>query len=471
MGIMQNSAQLPPMPLFDQNNINKTHIAKSERFNSEFNIDPNLLSGFFGIPDDPNNPEELKKQALALQCQILELLEIESRRNKNDTSLNNNLKNIFNKYENIALILKNIFQRYMKSKESNEERDQNFKKTLDEKNDELNTLRIINNNYDQAIKIYEKRDKTEIEKEYLEKLRQNAVLESQLAKLKRKYYILVEDEKQLREYVEMNDKYNLEKEKNLKETIIKLKEWKSLLTYYLRFLNEKLRKSVDKEKFDLLFDENKYLREKNSELTLRDISVTKEMIQTQTLMLKYKDLEDSYFNMQEGKYDAEIELSYLKKRIQELDPNYYNEQNAFRKLVGKLSLLNMTFEQIRNAFIIIPNAIDKNNKKTDNRMIHGNIYDDLYFIKGLNSSNSYITKKHFENCLRYDLGIKEKDLSKADLFLIYKVLNCDNEEMVDLRKFMKQIEQCSITEHTKQHSEFQILEQLVKCVKKKIKAY
>ena len=65
------------------------------------------------------------------------------------------------------------------------------------------------------------------------------------------------------------------------------------------------------------------------------------------------------------------------------------------------------------------------------------------------------------------MGIKEKDLSKADLFLIYKVLNCDNEEMVDLRKFMKQIEQCSITEHTKQHSEFQILEQLVKCVQEK----
>ena len=147
-----------------------------------------------------------------------------------------------------------------------------------------------------------------------------------------------------------------------KNTITKLKEWKSLLTYYLRILNDKLKKSVDKERFDLLFDENKYLREKNSELTLRDISVTKEMIQTQTLMLKYKDLEDSFYLMQEGKYDAEIELSYLKKRLQELDPNYYNEQNAFRKLVNELSLLNISFEQIKNAFIEILRGIEDSMK-------------------------------------------------------------------------------------------------------------
>ena len=470
LGIIQNYTQLPPVPLYDPNNIKKTNLANSSRFNSQFNIEYNLLSNLFGIPTDMNNLEELKKQILALQSQILELLEIEARRTNNDNSLNKNLNLLFNKYENIALLLKTIFERYMKSKELNQEKESELQKILDEKEDELKTLRIINFNFDEALKIYEKREKSETEKAFLEKLRQNAILESQLSKLKRKYYILVEEERQLREYIEMNDKYNLEKEKNMKETIIKLKEWKSLLTYYLRFLNDKLRKSVDKERFDLLFDENKYLREKNNELTLRDISVTKEMIQTQTLMLKYKDLEDSYFNMQEGKYDAEIELSYLKKRLQELDPNFYNEQNAFRKLVNKLSLLNLSFEQIRNAFIDIPNQndkSDKNNKNNKNRMINGNIYDDLYFLKGLNSSNSYITKKHFEECLRYNLGITENDLNKTDLYLIYKSLNCDDEDIIDLRKFMKQIEQTSISEHTKQNSEIEILEKLIKCVQEK----
>ena len=467
---LQNINQLPPMPQFDERNINNTKTGKSSRFNSKINLDINLLNDFFVIPNNTNDPDELKKQLLALQCQILELLEIESRRNNNDTNLNNNLKVLFNKYENIALILKNIFNRYMESKESTEKKVENMQKIIEDQSAELETLQKINQTYDDSIKIYEKKNNTETEKEFLEKLRQNAILESNLTKLKRKYYCLVEEEKKLREYVEMNDKYNLEKEKNMKETIIRLKEWKSLLTYYLRFLNDKLRKSVDKERFDLLFDENKYLREKNNELTLRDINVTREMIQTQTLMLKYKDLEDSYFNMQEGKYDAEIELSYLKKRLQELDPNFYNEQNAFRKLVNKLSLLNISLEQIKNTFIDIPNDNNNKNKDNKNRMINGNIYDDLYFLKGLNSSNSYITKKRFENCLRYDLGITESDLNKTDLYLIYKVLNCEDEEIIDIRKFMKQIEQCSITEHTKQNSEVQILEKLIKCVQEKNKS-
>ena len=463
-GIIMNLDQLPPVPLYDKTNTNNTNLSKSFRLNTQFKIDLKLLNSLFGIPNDSKDSEELKKQLAALESQIIELLEIETRRNNNDTNLNNNLKVLFNKYENIALILKNIFQRYMESKKTYESEEDSFKKKIDELSTELAILKTHNKTYEETIQLIEKKDISEIEKKILEKIRQNAVLEADLEKLKRKYYSLVEEEKQLREYVENNDKYNLEKEKKMKENIIKLKEWKSLLTYYLRILNDKLKKSVDKERFDLLFEENKYLREKNNELTLRDVSVTKEMIQTQTLMLKYKDLEDSYFQMQEGKYDAEIELSYLKKRLQELDPNFYNEQNAFRKLISKLSILNMSFEQIRNAFIQKPNF---NDKSKENRKINGNIYDDLYFMKGLNSSNSYITKRHFEECLRNNLGITDNDLNKTDLFLIYKVLNCEDEEMIDIRKFMKKIEQYSISEHSKQNSEVQILEKLIKCVQDK----
>ena len=471
-GIILNLDQLPPVPLYDKTNPNNTNLSKSFRFNTQFKIDLKLIYSLFGIPADSNNSEELKKQAAALQSQIIELLEIETRRNNNDTNLNNNLKVLFNKYENIALILKNIFQRYMVSKTSHEEYQEKYKKQIDELSTELAVLKTINKTQEDAINCIERKNISEIEKKIIEKIRQNSILESELSKLKRKYLTLVEEEKKLREYLENNDRYNLEKEENMKKTIIKLKEWKSLLTYYLRLLNDKLKKSVDKERFDLMFDENKYLREKNNELTLRDISVTKEMVQTQTLMLKYKDLEDSYFQMQEAKYDAEIELSYLKKRLQELDPNFYNEQNAFRKLVNKLSLLNMSFEQIRNAFIEIPssNNSKKNSINNENRKINGNIYDDLYFMKGLNTSNSFITKKHFEDCLRNNLHITENDINKTDIILIYRVLNCDDEEMIDIRKFMKKIEQYSIMEHSKQNNEIQILEHLIKCVQDKNKS-
>ena len=468
--IVYNPQQLPPVPIYNQKNLDKTYLAQTFKFFSQYKIDINLFNDLFGMPNDVNNINDLKVHALALQTQLIELLEIEIRRNNNDKNLNNNLKILFNKYENVALILKNIFQRYMETKNNFQEKEQQLNKKIDDLNTELIIFKTKNRMYEDEIRLMKPDPKAEknkvyeeLKQEYLDILKRNAILETDLTKLKRKYLSLVEEERKLREYVEMNDKYNIEKEKDMKVTIAKLKEWKSLLMYYLRFLNDKLKKSVDKERFDLLYDENKYLREKNSELTLRDISVTKEMIQTQTLMLKYKDLEDSYFNMQEGKYDAEIELGYLKKRLQELDPNFYNEQNAFRKLVAKLSLLNLSFEQIKNAFIQQPNS---ENKK-ENRKINGNINDDLYFLKGLNSSNSYITKWDFEQCLRNNLGISQSDISKADLFLIYRVLNCEDEKMVDIRKFMKQIEICSISEHTKQNSELEIFEKLIKCVQEK----
>ena len=59
--------------------------------------------------------------AISLQTQLLEILEIESRRNHNDASLNNNLKSLYNnKYEKLAIILKQILERYMKFKTDSE---------------------------------------------------------------------------------------------------------------------------------------------------------------------------------------------------------------------------------------------------------------------------------------------------------------------------------------------------------------
>ena len=72
--------------------------------------------------------------------------------------------------------------------------------------------------------------------------------------------------------MELTEKNNLEKEKQLKETIIKLKKWKATLTKYLKFVNGKLQKSVDKSEFDKINLDNRYLREKNNMLTLREIS-------------------------------------------------------------------------------------------------------------------------------------------------------------------------------------------------------
>ena len=161
--------------------------------------------------------------------------------------------------------------------------------------------------YEETLNELGKRDTNTLNKKIIEKMKENAILDGNYIKLNRKYKSLVEEEKNLREFMELTEKNNLEKEKQLKETIIKLKKWKATLTKYLKFVNGKLQKSVDKSEFDKINLDNRYLREKNNMLTLREISFTKESTMNQTLILKYKDLEDSFYLMEEGKYDAEIE--------------------------------------------------------------------------------------------------------------------------------------------------------------------
>ena len=461
--IIFNLEQLPPVPIYDPHKPNNTSYAKSYKFNSKIKIDPQLLNNLFGISEDLDNSDDLKKMAIALQSQLIEMIEIESRRNDNDTKLNNNLKSLFNKYEKLAIILKQIFERYMKFKLKFEENEKALNEKLDKNNAELLVLKKVNDIYQSTIEKIEKKDLGDTEKAILEKMKQNAILESDLEKLKRKYKNLFEDEKKLREYLEMTEKYNLEKEKNMRNNITRLKDWKNILMFYLRFLNDKLKKSVDRDKFDLMVEENKYLREKNSQLTLRDIEVTKETTNNQTLLMKYKDLEDSYFNLQEAKYDIEIELNFMQKRIEELDPEYNNEQIAFRKLVNKLTALNMSFDQIKYAFATFDKNKDNNNNKS-------NVWDDLYFMKDLNSSNSIKDKKSFEECLRKNLGINEQEITKTDLYYIYRVLNCEDEDIVDLRKFMRKIELYAISERNKKNNEFEVLEKLIKCAQDKNKS-
>ena len=460
--------QLPPVPLFNNANINNTNESSSYKFNTRFRIQPNIIHEIFGVAENGNDSEALRKESCALQSQIIELLEIEKRRNVNDESLRKNLENVFNKLEKIALIQNEIFKRYMDRKLNAEEEIKKMQININDLNDDLSRAEKKIAAYEETINELGKRDSGTLNKKLIEKMKENAILDGNYIKLNRKYKALVEEEKTLREFIDSSEKNNLEKEKQLKETITKLKKWKATLTVYLKFVYGKLQKSVDKAEYDKVCLDNRYLREKNNMLTLREISFTKESTMNQTLILKYKDLEDSFYLMEEGKYDAEIEVNYLKHRLQELDANYYNEQKAFRKLISILSSLNKTYRQIRDAFLSINDSKPSlyNDYQNSRKEEKNNIFNDLSFLKGLTLDNSFITKTEFENCLK-KLGVTEQDLTDADLILIYRVLNCDEDNKVDIRQFLKKLEQNSISDMEGAINDKKILEDFIKVVQEK----
>ena len=162
--------QLPPVPLYNNANVNNTNESSSYKFNTRFRIQPNIIHEIFGVAENGNDPEALRKESCALQSQIIELLEIEKRRNVNDESLKNNLENIFNKLEKVALIQNEIFKRYMDKKINAEEEIKNMQININDLKDDLSRAEKKISAYEETINELGKRDSGTLNKKLIEKM-------------------------------------------------------------------------------------------------------------------------------------------------------------------------------------------------------------------------------------------------------------------------------------------------------------
>ena len=227
--------------------------------------------------------------------------------------------------------------------------------------------------------------------------------------------------------------------------------------FYLKLLNDKLKRSVDKSEFDKLVEENKYLRLKTNELNAIDLLALKQISIAQTIKMQYKDLENDYYECEEMKLDAQIELNYLKRKIQNIDPDYYIEQRAFRKLANVFNEKNLSYNDIIKTFANI--SIDKDPKQAmDSTRGTSSI------LHLLTMDNSQIQKQDFEQNL-LKLGISNEIISKTDLRLIYKYLNCEEENEVDLRFLIKKLEQIAVEESKREIEDNEILQRFISCVR------
>ena len=484
--------QLPPMAQINEKNVDDTKTAFSFRYNTKFRIDPNHIYNIFGVALDGEDPDKLKLESCALQSQLIELLEIQSRRLKADEYLNTNMEAIYHKFEGLLLIQNEVFTRYMKDKETYSKEVNKLKRDNENLLSEKANLSKINGSYELALETLKgNRNTTEIERQMIVKVKENAVLETKMLKLERKCESLLEDERALRSYIDNNDIAMTEKDKQMQQAITRLKEWKKLLMYYLKFVCQKLQRSVDKAEFDKVIEENKYLREVNNELTNNDLELVKQSSIAQAMKLKYRDLENEYYDCQEMKLDAQIELNALKIKLAKTDPNYYLEQKAFRKLAMKFIEKQMTYEDIIKQFtnVSIANANIGNASANDelmnvshnNTSTNGDVFKYKYSqqkqmstaLMLLTMDNSNIPKTQFEEMLikRLDGFYGESTVSttnnitNTDLQLIYKYLNCDSESTVDLRTLIKKLEQTAIDEHNVVEKENQLWQQFIDCVK------
>jgi Ca2+-binding EF-hand superfamily protein len=410
MPLQYTSLQMPAVPILDTKDIDNTGYAFSYKFNSKFKIDPNQIHSLFGIAKDDSDIESFKIESASLQSQLIEIMEILSRSQSSDTFLNENLEKLYNKLENIVSLQNELFERYVHEKKNYTTIIEENSKTNKNLLEELNDLKRKDKALEATISLLETKNLSQIESRAVEKMKENSILEVNYIKLLRKYESLLDEEAKMRKLAEEIEKNSTDKDIQLEGTIIKLKEWKQILTFYLKMLIKKLKKSVDKSEFEKVLEENKYLREKYNEMVLRDISITKQMSLIENLKIKIKEYEQNFFNSEEMRIDCEIELNHLKKRLQESDPNFYIQEKIFRKFYQKLNEYNMSFTEIKKVF-------DANNSGKISRS---------EFIIALKTMNMYTS------------------FNESEVEQLLKSLNFDEDNNLDTSYFIRKLERVGV---------------------------
>lgn len=420
--------QLPPYPLIDNKDIDNTGYGYSHKFNTKLKIDPTQIHALFGIAKNDTDLDALKIESAHLQVQMIETLEILDRLKNQDELLNDNLGKLYDKLENIALIQNELFERYTNDKKNFEFQISNATKKNNELIQELNDFKRKDKALEDTLRLLETKDLNLMEKRAIEKMREIAILDINHLKLTRKYESLFEEETKLRKYLNEMENSVIEKDSHLETTIIKLKEWKQMLTFYLKLLMKKLKNSVEKGEFDKLLEENKYLREKQHEMIIRDIDITKKISLIESYKIKTKELERNFYSSEEMRIDSDIELNYLKKRLQDLDAEFNLQETLFRKFIKSLNNLEISFSDIKKVF-------DPNN--------NGNI-DKWEFITAVKSL--------------------KLDFNEREINLLIKSLNfIDEKNNIDTYYFIRKLERCGIEE---ENAEEKLLANFIESIKK-----
>ena len=375
----------------------------------------------FGIVKNENDLEGFKAQSACLQIQMIETLEILDRIRNQDKFLNNNINHLFNKLENSVMMQNELFERYAIEKKNNAANFLNSQKKIEELSIELQEQKKKTFLMEDALKVLESKEQSLIERKALEKMKENAILEINFMKLGRKYDSLMHEEHKTRKYLDDFEKMNIDKDKHLEESIIKLKEWKSILMNNLKFLIKKIKNSVQKSEFDSLLAQNKSLRERQRDMIEKEIGITKKLSLLESFRIKVKDLEQNLAISEEKRLDSEIEANYFKKRLEVVDPEFSLQQNLMRRLVLKLQESNLSLQEIKS----------------------------LFDPKNTNS----ITKSEFTDALfKLNMNFHQKELEK-----LIKSLDFNGERNIDSGHFIGKISTFEIEKKNENQELFQNL--------------
>lgn len=410
--IQRHALSLPPVPI--QDSFGEYKEGFSYRFSSKMPV-PDIWTG------------EPKRDMAAMQLQIIELLELLSRRDEEDKITTIELDEFRSKLREVLLVQQELYKEYSQELNKWQEDRKHFEGNYEQALQELREARAQVSVYMDMAKTIQSGKVSEERAKLVENTTRIALLEVNLLRLSRKYECLLSEEKDLRQAYHGFEAEHAEKDVIVQRTIGKLKEWRVSATYQLKFLFKQLRNSIPIDKYEQVEHHLDILREKQSEWIYREAQLYQRISKLENADRENYELSEKMRKQDDLKIELESELDLVSRRLESLDPMFKLERAIFQKIVD---LLKMRLISAETAFGIF----DKN-------------------------KDGCISREEFRSAMN-NMGIK---LTGVELDTVMRAIDTDQDGGIKYKEFIKKLQiygaQC-VTE------EQQILNTVYESIKK-----
>ena len=307
----------------------------SSKFNTNINIP---MAGSANSSDLP-----------VLLLQIMELFALNDRKDNQIKTLENELERAYNKVRKYLLMQDQLYLNYVEELQSFKEKSSKYEQNIVSLKDQLREEQIKNENNLKTFKNL-KLENDPMANQIINLQKKLALLEVENFRLSKKYSILSEQDKQLREAYHKVEEGFAEREKFAAERISKLKEWQIKAINEIKFLYSKFRDAVPLGEYQNVSKELFIVKQKFADLMEKSNrqAIINSKLQTENRELLSADEKLKLY--EEIKVDLENELDYIQKRLEFVDPSYKWENMIFKKVVSVLKVKQVSPRQVFDYF-------------------------------------------------------------------------------------------------------------------------
>jgi Ca2+-binding EF-hand superfamily protein len=291
------------------------------------------------------NPKDLP----SLQLQLVELFALNDRKDSQIKTLENELERAYTRVRRYLLMQDQLYLNYAEELQGFKEKSLKQEKTLSQAKDELREEQIKSENYRKTIRSL-RLDPDSMSNELVNLQKKLALVEVENFKLAKKYAIIYEQEKQLREAYHKIEEGYIERERFATERITSLKEWQIKAINEIKFLYSKFRDAIPLSEYQAISKDLFIYKQKFADVLEK---CNKQAINNSRLQSENRILLTAGEKLkmyEEMRIDTENELEVIKNRLELVDPLFKWENAIFKRVIAVLKARKISPRQIFDHF-------------------------------------------------------------------------------------------------------------------------